>query len=122
MNSQQNYSGWLNKVPEITLVFWFIKMMSTTVGETAADFLNMDLNFGLTNTSIITGILLAVSLFFQMRVPRYKPVLYWLTVVFISVFGTLITDNLTDAWQVPLAASSLFFSVVLVVTFVVWYR
>ncbi|GDX04071.1 hypothetical protein [Buttiauxella sp. A111] len=122
MNSQQNYCGWLNKVPEITLVFWFIKMMSTTVGETAADFLNMDLNFGLTNTSIITGILLAVALFFQMRVPRYKPVLYWLTVVFISVFGTLITDNLTDAWQVPLAASSLFFSVVLVVTFVVWYR
>lgn len=122
MNSQQNYSGWLNKVPEITLVFWFIKMMSTTVGETAADFLNMDLNFGLTNTSIITGILLAVALFFQMRAPRYKPVLYWLTVVFISVFGTLITDNLTDAWQVPLAASSLFFSVVLVVTFVVWYR
>ena len=122
MNSQQNYSGWLNKVPEITLVFWFIKMMSTTVGETAADFLNMDLNFGLTNTSIITGILLAVALFFQMRAPRYKPVLYWLTVVFISVFGTLITDNLTDAWQVPLAASSLFFSLVLVVTFVVWYR
>lgn len=122
MNSQQNYSGWLNKVPEITLVFWFIKMMSTTVGETAADFLNMDLNFGLTNTSIITGILLAVALFFQMRAPRYKPILYWLTVVFISVFGTLITDNLTDAWQVPLAASSLFFSVVLVVTFVVWYR
>ncbi|WBM72509.1 hypothetical protein OH773_09870 [Buttiauxella sp. WJP83] len=122
MNSQQNYSGWLNKVPEITLVFWFIKMMSTTVGETAADFLNMDLNFGLTNTSIITGILLAIALFFQMRAPRYKPVLYWLTVVFISVFGTLITDNLTDAWQVPLAASSLFFSVVLVVTFVVWYR
>lgn len=122
MNIQQNNPGWFNKVPEITLVFWLIKMMSTTVGETAADFLNMDLNFGLTNTSIITGILLAISLFFQMRSPRYKPVLYWVTVVFISVFGTLITDNLTDAWQVPLAASSLFFSVILLITFVVWHR
>lgn len=122
MNIQQSNSGWLNKVPEITVVFWLIKMMSTTVGETAADFLNMDLNFGLTKTSIITGVLLAISLFFQMRAPRYKPILYWVTVVFISVFGTLITDNLTDAWQVPLAASSLFFSVILLMTFIVWYR
>lgn len=122
MNLQQKNTAWLNKVPEITLVFWLIKMMSTTVGETAADFLNMDLQFGLTNTSIVTGVLLAVSLFFQMRATRYQPVLYWVTVVFISVFGTLITDNLTDAWNVPLALSSLVFSVILLVVFVVWYR
>lgn len=118
----QAQTAWLNKVPEITLVFWLIKMMSTTVGETAADFLNMDLHFGLTITSIVTGILLAVSLFCQMRATRYQPVLYWLTVVFISVFGTLITDNLTDAWNVPLVLSSLVFSLILLVIFVVWYR
>jgi uncharacterized membrane-anchored protein len=122
MKIQTQNSLWLNKVPEITIVFWLIKMMSTTVGETAADFLNMDLNFGLTNTSIITGILLAISLFYQMHAPRYKPALYWVTVVFISIFGTLITDNLTDVWQIPLGVSSLFFSIILGVTFVVWYR
>lgn len=122
MNIQQSPAAWLNKVPEITLVFWLIKMMSTTVGETAADFLNMDLNFGLTSTSVVTGLLLMVSLFLQMRSPRYKPVLYWVTVVFISVFGTLITDNLTDAFHVPLVVSSLVFSVMLLITFVVWYR
>jgi uncharacterized membrane-anchored protein len=97
-------------------------MMSTTVGETAADFLNMDLGFGLINTSFVVGGLLAVTLYFQMRATRYIPVLYWLVVVFISVFGTLVTDNLTDAWHVPLAWSSAFFTLALITTFAVWYR
>lgn len=114
--------AWLNKVPEVTLVFWVIKMMSTTVGETAADFLNMDLGFGLTTTSFVTGGLLAIALYFQLRARRYVPVLYWITVVFISVFGTLITDNLTDVFQVPLLHSSLFFSAALMLTFWLWYR
>lgn len=121
MNSLQKMPAWVNKVPEVTLVFWLIKMMSTTVGETAADFLNADLGFGLVNTSFVTGGLLAVSNYFQMRATRYIPALYWLTVVFISVFGTLITDNLTDALHVPLAYSSLFFSVALLATFALWY-
>lgn len=121
MTMLKNTSPWLNKVPEVTLVFWLIKMMSTTVGETAADFLNMDLGFGLVNTSFVTGGLLAVSLYFQMRSTRYIPALYWLTVVFISVFGTLVTDNLTDAWHLPLAYSSAFFGVALMATFAAWY-
>lgn len=122
MNSVQKNTPWLNKVPEVTVIFWLIKMMSTTVGETAADFLNMDLGFGLINTSLVVGGLLAVTLYFQMRATRYIPVLYWLVVVFISVFGTLVTDNLTDAWHVPLAWSSAFFTLALITTFAVWYR
>ena len=111
----------LNKVPEVTLAFWLVKMMSTTVGETAADFLNVDLSFGLTATSVVTGILLAVTLFFQVRAKRYTPSLYWLAVVFISVFGTLITDNLTDTFGVPLALSSIAFGIALIATFSFWY-
>ncbi|NIF23634.1 COG4705 family protein [Candidatus Pantoea multigeneris] len=122
MTIQQSHSVWLNKVPEITLVFWLIKMMSTTIGETAADFLNMDLRFGLTITSIVTGALLMLSLFYQMRATCYQPVRYWTTVVFISVFGTLITDNLTDVWNVPLVISSLIFSLLLLAVFILWYR
>lgn len=112
----------LNKVPEVTLIFWLIKMMSTTVGETAADFLNFNLHMGLTVTSVLTGVLLAVSLFVQMRVQRYIPVVYWLTVVFISVFGTLITDNMTDNFGVPLMVSTGIFSVVLIATFAIWHK
>ena len=111
----------LNKVPEITLWFWFIKVMCTTVGETAADFLNVNLNFGLTGTSIVTGILLVIALIFQFRSKKYIPITYWLTVMFISVFGTLVTDNLTDKIGVPLETSTIIFSILLASTFLVWY-
>ncbi len=110
-----------NKVPEVTLIFWIIKMMSTTVGETAADFLNADMGFGLTGTSVVVGLLLAVVLFFQVRARRYVPALYWTTVVFVSVFGTLVTDNLSDVWGVPMAVSTGVFSVLLMAVFGIWY-
>src|SRR3954449_2992155 len=86
----------LNKVPEITLFFWVIKILCTTVGETAADYLNDNLGFGLTNTTYVTGALLLVLLAAQFRTRRYVPGVYWAVVVVVSVFGTLITDNLTD--------------------------
>jgi uncharacterized membrane-anchored protein len=111
----------LNKVPEITLWFWVIKIMCTTVGETAADYLNVSLGFGLTNTTYVTGALLAVLLLAQFRLPRYVPVVYWSVVVVISVFGTLITDNLTDSMSVPLTLSTPVFAAVLAVVFAVWY-
>lgn len=111
----------LNRVPEITAFFWIIKILGTTVGETAADFLNVNLNLGLTITSIVTGILLIIALFFQFKAKRYVPGIYWSAVVLISVFGTLVTDNLTDALGVPLEASTLFFSLALGLTFIAWY-
>lgn len=111
----------LNKVPEVTLLFWIIKMMSTTVGETAADFLNSRLQFGLTGTTLTMGALLAAALLLQLRSKRYSPPTYWLTVVLVSVVGTLITDNLTDHLGVPLAWSSGVFSVALMLVFAIWY-
>lgn len=111
----------LNKVPEVTLYFWLIKVLCTTVGETAADFLNVDLGFGLTGVSLVTGALLVVALVFQFRATRYVAGLYWLTVAIVSVFGTLVTDNLTDNAGLPLEVSTLVFGVLLAATFVVWY-
>ncbi len=111
----------LSKVPEVTILFWFIKVMCTTVGETAADFLNVNLNFGLTGTSIVTGVLLAIALFFQFRTKRYTPITYWITVMLISVFGTLVTDNLTDRIGVPLETSTIIFSILLAATFLIWH-
>jgi uncharacterized membrane-anchored protein len=111
----------LNKVPEVTLFFWVIKIMCTTVGETAADFLNVNLGFGLTNTTIVTGALLALILLVQFRLRRYVPAVYWSVVVVISVFGTLITDNLTDKYNVPLGTSTTIFAIALAVVFAVWY-
>ncbi len=111
----------LNKVPEVTLFFWVIKIMATTVGETAADYLNDTLGFGLTNTTYVMGALLLVALGFQFRARTYVLPVYWLVVVFVRVVGTLITDNLTDAAGVPLTLSTAVFAVALALTFAGWY-
>lgn len=111
----------LNKVPEVMIFFWIIKILCTTVGETFADFLNFNLGFGLTLTTIIMGIAFFVALYLQFRATKYVPGIYWLTVVLISVFGTLVTDNLTDSMGVPLEVSTVVFSVLLGLTFLFWY-
>jgi uncharacterized membrane-anchored protein len=111
----------LNKVPEVTLFFWVIKILCTTVGETAADFLDTNLKLGLTNTTYLMGALLIVALFFQFRNRAYKPGIYWLAVVLISVVGTLITDNLVDNFGVALETTTIAFSIALAVTFAAWY-
>jgi len=111
----------LNKVPQITLFFWIIKILATTVGETAADFLNTQLNFGLTNTTYVMSALLAIVLVFQFRSKQYVPALYWLAVVLLSIVGTLITDNLVDNFKVPLQTTSLAFGIALAATFALWY-
>src|SRR3954467_255106 len=110
-----------NKVPEVTFYFWAIKIMCTTVGETAADYLNDNLGFGLTNTTYVTGALLLVLLGAQFRTRRYVPGVYWAVVVVVSVFGTLITDNLTDRYGVPLTTSTTVFAIVLAIVFAVWW-
>ena len=113
---------WLNKVPEVTLSFWVIKIMSTTVGETGADYLAVDAGFGAGPTSIGMAVLLAIALFYQMRTRAYTPWIYWLTVVLVSVVGTQITDILTDKLDVSLYTSTTIFSALLAINFMVWYR
>ncbi|HMY09614.1 MAG TPA: hypothetical protein PKE34_08300, partial [Marmoricola sp.] len=108
-------------VPEITLYFWLIKILCTTVGETAADYLNGTLGFGLTATSAIMAGLLAIALTAQFRARRYIPSVYWISVVLISVVGTLITDNLTDNLGISLFVSTGVFAVCLAATFGIWY-
>lgn len=111
----------LNKVPAITLFFWVVKVLCTTVGETAADFLNSNLHLGLTNTTYIMGAALAIVLVFQFRARKYIAGLYWLAVVLLSIVGTLITDNLTDHFGVPLVTTTIIFSVCLGITFLTWF-
>jgi len=111
----------LNKVPQVTIFFWIIKVLCTTVGETFADFLNFNLGFGLSVTTIIMGLAFFLTLIFQFRATKYVPSLYWLTVVLISVFGTLVTDNLTDNIGIPLEVSTIVFTVLLGVVFLLWY-
>ena len=114
-------SHWLNKVPEVTAAFWVIKIMSTTVGETGADFLAVNAGWGQGMTRAVMGTLLAAALFMQLRTRRYTPWIYWLTVVLVSVVGTQITDLLTDGLGVSLYVSTSVFAVALAAIFAVWY-
>lgn len=113
--------GWLNKVPEVTLAFWIIKIMSTSVGETGADFLAVNAGWGQGATRAVMAALLAVALVAQMRTRRYTPWAYWLTVVLVSVVGTQITDLLTDGLGVGLYLSTAVFALTLAAIFAVWY-
>ena len=109
-----------SKVPALTALFWVVKILATTVGETAADFLNTNLGLGLTGTSLVMGAALLVALTVQLRVARYVPALYWLVVVLLSIVGTLVTDNLTDTVGLPLPTTTGLFALALAVTFAAW--
>lgn len=111
----------LNKVPEVTIWFWIIKILCTTVGESFADWINSTLGVGLGRTALLFTAVFAVVLVVQMRLDRYVPFAYWLTVVVVSVTGTLYTDILTDSLNVPLKVSTTVFAVLLAVVFAVWY-
>jgi uncharacterized membrane-anchored protein len=111
----------LNKVPEITIYFWLIKVLCTTVGETFADNLNENLGLGLGGTSYVMGALLIGVLVFQFRAKRYVPGIYWLAVVLVSVVGTLVSDNLVDNYGVALETTTILFGAVLIAVFASWY-
>ncbi len=111
----------LNKVPQITIFFWIIKVLSTTVGETLADFLNTKLGFGLINTSYAISTLFAVALVVQLTRKRYIPAVYWTVVVLVSVVGTLVSDTLVDKLGLGLQTTTIAFSCALAVVFVLWY-
>jgi uncharacterized membrane-anchored protein len=111
----------LNKVPAITAYFWIIKVLGTTVGETAADYLNDTRGLGLNKTSIVVGFALVVALFFQFRTRKYIPAAYWVVVVLISIAGTLMTDNLVDGHGVSLIVTTAGFTTCLVATFLGWW-
>ena len=113
--------GMLNKVPEVTLAFWIIKIMSTTVGETGADYLAVHVGLGTAVTGAIMASLLLGALVLQLQKRLYVPWIYWLTVVLVSVVGTQITDALTDRLGVSLYVSTAVFAAALGATFAVWY-
>jgi uncharacterized membrane-anchored protein len=111
-----------NRVPKVTFDFWLIKLMAVTMGETASDYLAVNLGLGLTMTSLIMAGILVLALIAQFAQKRYVPWSYWLAVVLISIVGTLVTDNLVDNFGVTLVASTIGFTLALAATFALWYR
>jgi uncharacterized membrane-anchored protein len=111
-----------NRIADVTVLFWIIKVLSTTVGETAADYLALDLDLGLVMTSYIMAGAFFVAFYFQLRSRAYVPTIYWSVVVLISIVGTLVSDNLVDNLGVSLVTTTVLFSIALILVFVLWYR
>jgi len=111
----------LSKVPQITLYFWIIKVLCTTVGETFADYINTKLGDNLNTTTVVMGSILIVSLIAQFKTPEYIPAVYWVTVVLLSVVGTLITDNMVEHFNVSLTTSTIVFTILMFASFGIWY-
>lgn len=111
----------LNKVAEVTAIFWVIKILSTTVGETSADYLAVHVGLGASATTVIMVVFLVAALALQLRARSYVPWIYWLTVVLVSVVGTQITDLLTDKLEISLYLSTAVFAATLAATFAIWY-
>jgi uncharacterized membrane-anchored protein len=117
----QTIEAGINRVPKVTVDFWLIKLMAVTMGETAADYLGVNLGLGLTNTTLIMGSVLIVALTLQFAQKRYVPWAYWGAVVLLSIVGTLVTDNMVDNFGIALTTSTAIFTVLLALTFAAWY-
>ena len=110
-----------NRVPKVTVDFWLIKLLAVTMGETAADYLAVNVGLGLTATALIMSGILALALVYQFAQKKYIPAPYWTAVVLISIVGTLITDCLIDIFGIPLTTTTTVFTIVLAATFAIWY-
>lgn len=110
----------LVKVPEITILFWVVKLLSTAMGEATSDYLVNRIDPVVAVG--IGAILLVIALAIQFRADRYVPWIYWLAVLMVAITGTMAADVLHIQFHVPYAVSTPFFAIVLAVVFVAWYR
>ena len=118
----ENTPATYNRVPKVTADFWLIKLMAVTMGETAADYLAVNMGLGLSATSIIMSSVLVIALLLQFAQKKYVPWAYWLAVVLISIVGTLVTGNLVDNFGVALTTATVAFTGALAATFAIWYN
>jgi uncharacterized membrane-anchored protein len=110
----------LSKVPEATALFWVTKVLTTGMGETASDWLARRLDPPV--AVALAGIVLCIALLVQFRSRRYVPWIYWLAVVMVSVFGTMVADVLHVGLGIPYIASTVFFAATLATIFSLWHR
>jgi uncharacterized membrane-anchored protein len=112
----------VNKVAEITLLFWIMKIIATTLGETLGDFFSMTMNFGYLSTLIAMFIFFIVALVVQLSAKKYIPVLYWLVIIATTTLGTEISDFIDRSLHLGYATGSLILFLCLIATLVFWKK
>ena len=112
----------INKLPEITLLFWIMKIAATTLGETAGDLFSMTLKIGYAMSSIFLISIFFVALFTQLRSKKYHPSLYWMVILATSTAGTTMSDFMDRTLKFGYAKGSLILISLLVATLFAWYK
>ncbi|MBK8748423.1 MAG: hypothetical protein IPM04_11285 [Saprospiraceae bacterium] len=111
-----------NKVAEITLLFWLMKIVATTLGETLGDYLSITLNLGYLTGIIITLIFFLIVLFIQLKVKKYIPVFFWAVIIATTTLGTEISDFMDRSLHLGYTMGSLVLLSGLVLTLFLWYK
>jgi len=109
----------MRKVPEVTIIFWIVKLLTTAMGESTSDYLVFHVNPYL--AVALAGVGLIASLALQLWVRRYVPWIYWLAVVMVAIFGTMAADVMHVVLGIPYLVSSMFFAIALAIVFIAWY-
>jgi uncharacterized membrane-anchored protein len=112
----------VNRVAGLTLYFWLVKILSTTVGETAADFVAVDMNVGLMLTAFFMGTITIGATFWNFKLKKYFAPAYWFLIVMMSIEGTLITDVLVDNYGVSLITLDIVFTIMMIIGFYLWHK
>jgi uncharacterized membrane-anchored protein len=114
--------GKLNKVAEITLIFWIMKIIATTLGETMGDYFSMTLNLGYSTGIAITLVFFIIVLAIQLSRKKYIPTFYWLVIIATTTLGTEISDFLDRSLHLGYTLGSLVLFLGLVLTLILWYK
>ena len=112
----------LNKIAEITLLFWLMKIVATTLGETLGDFISMTLDLGYLTGIGITLAFFLIVLFWQLKLPKYQPLAFWLVIIATTTLGTEISDFIDRSLHLGYTLGSLVLVFGLIFILYLWYR
>ncbi len=112
----------MRKLPEITLLFWVIKIVATTLGETGGDLLDQTLEVGYLDSTLIFSALFLVAVVFQLKAHRFHPAIYWTVIALTSTAGTTLSDLMNRTGGIGYTGGALVLSTGLAIVFILWWR
>lgn len=118
----RKHSENLIKVPAVTLIFWCIKILATTLGETGGDAVSMSMNLGYLIGTIIFGVLFILAVIFQVAAKKFHPILYWTTIVATTTVGTTLADFADRSLGIGYAGGTALLFTLLMSSLFIWYR
>ena len=122
LNNSLSLESAVSKVPALTLMFWLIKILATTLGETAGDALSMSMNLGYLLSTLIFASLFLVAVVAQIKASKFHPFLYWTTIIATTTVGTTLADFATRSLGIGYTGGSTLLFTLLLASLGVWYK